>query len=80
MEKMEEEICGVLGQIRYKSGGHVRTGPWKGRERRIAAERNGGGWGRRAGELFMLMDWGKGCLCKAPSVQATSAGEGWNDW
>ena len=41
MEKMEEESCGVLGQIRYKSGGHVRTGPWKGRERRIAAERNG---------------------------------------
>ena len=47
MEKMEVEICGVLGQIRYKSGGHMRTGPWKRRERRTAAERNSGGGGGR---------------------------------
>lgn len=76
---MEVEICGVLGQIRYKSGGHVRTGVWKRRERRTAAERNSaGGRGVVAGELFMLMGWEKGCLCKAPSVQATSTGEGWS--
>ena len=73
---MEVEICGVLGQIRYKSGGHVRTGPWKrGREGQRLKETVGVGV---AGELFMLMGWGKGCLCKAPSIQATSAGEGWS--
>ena len=61
MEKMEVEICGVLGQIRYKSGGHVRTGLWKRRERRTAAERNSaGGWGGGGRGLVYAYGLGEG--------------------
>lgn len=74
MDKVEVGICGVLGQIRYKSRGHVRTSAWKGKERTVA-ERNGGARGRGIVYAYGL---GEGCLCKAPSVQATSAGKGWS--